>query len=158
MYKRFWKVLYCIFTLWLGSINNFILIEASYYRNCSAIKIGFLKPQKPPLNMPLCNHCYLLLPMLPTATYCYLLLPFATYCYLLLPLLPTATAVTYCYHCYLLLPLLPITTYHCNHCYLLLPIATIAISAICNIATTTTAAQYSHKDHTHELYMNFQYL
>ena len=41
MHKSFWKVLYCI------------LIEVGYFRNCFAVKWGFLKPQKPPLHMPL---------------------------------------------------------------------------------------------------------
>ena len=111
------------------------------------------------LNVNDCYHsngCYLLQPLLPiatTATYC-------NHCYLLQPLLPIATTATYCNHCYLLL-LIATTATYCYHCYLLLPllpIVTTATTAICNIATTTTAAHCSHKDHTYEFCMNFQYL
>ena len=51
-------------------------------------------------------------------------------------LLPITTTATYCYHCYI-------------------PIATTTTTAICNIDTTTTATQCSHKDYTYEFSMIF---
>ena len=47
---------YIVFTLWLDIVLIIVylvlLTEAGYCRNCSAVKRGFLKPQKPPSKCP----------------------------------------------------------------------------------------------------------